>query len=649
MHYTKLISEEHFTVGRPLVIVLPFAEEDTTNKEVGYLIQEMHTSCLWPILVYNASYKMNENMYRDIQQHGSYIILISGPCGEGEVYRSVLFQQLYELSTDDKMWLSWNARAKYIVSVLSNCTLLDNTHISKAILSTLWDYQVSKAIVLFLKSTEHGGNDLQQNTAQSAQGTYWELHTWYPYENSERCNPAEGTVPVQVFTVRNLNDIRKSDIFRGYIAKNFQGCLLGVQVEIKPPFVYPPKQIWYNDSGYRNVYEDGSEIELIRIIGNSLSMPLDIEDITRSEYRKFTASLYVGGYATYSSALDYLMERTRGYRTVRMDWYTPCAVRYQRWSRFFNIFSVDMWICFGLSLVLAVITVSCISNYGHISHLHEPKAYSNISSVTANIIAVSLSVSVNTQPRSAPLRLFFFCWVCYSVAISTVFQAYLTTFLIEPGYEEPITSLEQMIKSGRTFGFIDEYDIFFNNDIESVESVIYRRAVRCPDRGTSFKWAATYQNMTILFDNLNMEICRDMGVMNDGNKRPLLCELEDGAVGNVDLVFLVFRGSPLLEFINGIIQHIVEAGILSHIKKRYFRKENIVSVFVSTPTDDTYSAFGLRHLQTAFYLLMLGYVLSIACFLIEIMWHRYKSKERGPTGTSLCHGQTSVDTADKFV
>jgi hypothetical protein len=36
MPYTKLISEEHFTAGRPLVIVLPLAEEDSANNEVGY-------------------------------------------------------------------------------------------------------------------------------------------------------------------------------------------------------------------------------------------------------------------------------------------------------------------------------------------------------------------------------------------------------------------------------------------------------------------------------------------------------------------------------------------------------------------------------------------------------------------------------------
>ena len=32
MHFTKLISEEHFTAERPLVIVLPIVEEDSTNK-----------------------------------------------------------------------------------------------------------------------------------------------------------------------------------------------------------------------------------------------------------------------------------------------------------------------------------------------------------------------------------------------------------------------------------------------------------------------------------------------------------------------------------------------------------------------------------------------------------------------------------------
>jgi hypothetical protein len=66
MHYTKLISEEHFTDGRPIMLVLPLGEEDSTNKKVRYLIEELHTSDRWPILVFDTSYKMNENMYTEI-------------------------------------------------------------------------------------------------------------------------------------------------------------------------------------------------------------------------------------------------------------------------------------------------------------------------------------------------------------------------------------------------------------------------------------------------------------------------------------------------------------------------------------------------------------------------------------------------------
>jgi hypothetical protein len=80
MQYTKLISEQHFTDGRALVIVLPLSEESTTNEEVGYLIEELHSSGRWPILVYNLGYEMKGNMHTEIQQHGSDIILISGAC-----------------------------------------------------------------------------------------------------------------------------------------------------------------------------------------------------------------------------------------------------------------------------------------------------------------------------------------------------------------------------------------------------------------------------------------------------------------------------------------------------------------------------------------------------------------------------------------
>jgi hypothetical protein len=69
-------------------------------------------------------------------------------------------------------------------------------------------------------------------------------------------------------------------------------------------------------------------------------------------------------------------------------------------------------------------------------------------------------------------------------------------------------------------------------------------------------------------------------------------------------------------------------GIFIHIKKRGFTKAKIETEFSSPTFHDTYSVFGVRQLQTAFYLLMLGYVLAGVCFVTESMWHRYSSKKR---------------------
>ena len=340
MHFTKLISEEHFTAGRPLVIVLPIdplrvalSLVNSSNKEVGYLIEELHKSGRWPILVHNFDYKMNGNMYTEIHQHGSYIILTSVPCTFWENYITGFFYQFHVLFYGNNTKHSWNPRAKFVVSVKSNCTLLDNKLISRTILKNLWNFNVMKAAVLFLKSNEHTGNDMQQNTSDSAQGTYLELHTWYPYENSDRCNPAGGTVPVKVFRVRNLSDIRRSEIFRGYIDNNFHGCPFHMHIRKLPLLVYLTGPNLYNDSNHQHFYVDEWEVELVRVIGKALNMSLHFLYPVEGNYTKIfedIPSIFVGRFREIDSTYKNFYEHTRIYLSVRFVWYTPCAVKYQR-------------------------------------------------------------------------------------------------------------------------------------------------------------------------------------------------------------------------------------------------------------------------------------------------------------------------------
>ena len=88
-----------------------------------------------------------------------------------------------------------------------------------------------------------------------------------------------------------------------------------------------------------------------------------------------------------------------------------------------------------------------------------------------------------------------------------------------------------------------------------------------------------------------------------------------------------------MEFINDVISCIVEGGMFVHIKEKVNDKEKLESKLDVPTFTDTYYAISISYLQTSFCLLILGYVLAVACFVTEIMWHRYRSKGRGLTNT----------------
>jgi hypothetical protein len=70
-----------------------------------------------------------------------------------------------------------------------------------------------------------------------------------------------------------------------------------------------------------------------------------------------------------------------------------------------------------------------------------------------------------------------------------------------------------------------------------------------------------------------------------------------------------------------------------HIKKGSFEKLKVESGFDIPTFDDTYYAISIRHLQTAFYILILGYVMAVVCFVTEIIWYMSKGCERSTSVT----------------
>jgi len=92
----------------------------------------------------------------------------------------------------------------------------------------------------------------------------------------------------------------------------------------------------------------------------------------------------------------------------------------------------------------------------------------------------------------------FLAWVCFSVAFSTVFQAFLTTFLIDSGYKTPIQIMEELFASGIKLAYRPDFSSIFEIGEETEVSKVHRRLANCPSNLVCTDWAK-YKKMCLFF------------------------------------------------------------------------------------------------------------------------------------------------------
>jgi hypothetical protein len=232
------------------------------------------------------------------------------------------------------------------------------------------------------------------------------------------------------------------------------------------------------------------------------------------------------------------------------------------------------------------------------------------------------------MPRAPSLRSMFLAWVCFSLAFSTVFQAFLTTFLVDSGYETPIQNMEELFASGIKFAYTPEHNYIFLSGDETDSSYVQRNLAICPSFDDCVEWANNERNVSVLLSDLNTKICYSTEYCFDEKSEPFICSLKDGVFFHTGLVMLMLHADPLLRRVNEIIGRVVEAGMYNywlslriHMIKLYHRKKAIVQ-----PLDEYYS-FNPHHMQAAFYLILMGWCLSALCFMVELLYNRLLRKK----------------------
>jgi hypothetical protein len=267
--------------------------------------------------------------------------------------------------------------------------------------------------------------------------------------------------------------------------------------------------------------------------------------------------------------------------------------------------------------------------------------YKDISTVFYNAWAVVLGVGVTKMPRSYHLRIVIFAWICYCFSDSTVFQTFLTTFLVDPGLQKQIANLHELSESrmeyGVSAGIKEMYDVTDALTSANHKGYECRDFKKCVDR---------------IIDTGNFALFDESRKVNkylaSTKKRNKVCVMNYYDVDPYRTVNIFATGSQILEQFNKYVSRMKESGEIA----KYERDLWIISSYLDDKEDTSqqYFVFSISHLLIAFYALSIGHSLGFVMFLLELLHHSYstnrqrtlrrKITERLPkalTSSSGCH------------
>ena len=594
------------------------------------LIAEIHRTAIWPVVINVDGNIRTPEISNFIDRDGSYIILL--PDGNMEGFKAEIKTLVEQRFRNTRLW---NSEARFIVAGANEFSMSQQIDIFD-IFSKLRMYNC------IIVSREHYVVDKENSRPKKVNdvdtGMKLGVYTWFPYQSKDRCTEVNDITLLDSWVISAQGHFtRNTDLFPGKVSNSLNKCPMKAAV-MNGHWYFTTNYVHYNDSkGNIRMYIEGLEYDLLKVIWEQLNMTFvhvhtteDFDNMGNSVLTNLVLGMYgkeiniaLGGVGTQFLVQSHF-DTTNTYYMMSIRWYVPCSEKYPRWSSIFRILSVDLWLVLIISIVIVAISITLFGRY---SCTLEWQGYKTLTSNFIRVWAVFLGVSVSTMPRVASLRSLFLAWVCFSLALSTVIQVFLTSFLIDSGYKTPIRTMDELFDSGIKLFYPPGYNFIFENGDEKEALETKRSRVNCPSFDVCEDWAKYQKNVSILLVDKVAEDNYARGSYIGENSELLVCKLEDGVVYSFGQTMVMFHGDPLLKRVNDIIDRVVEAGLYNywislnmHARKLFSRKIAIVRPL------DGYNSFNLSHMQPVFYLLLMGWCLSAICFMVEFSYARFLRK-----------------------
>lgn len=165
------------------------------------------------------------------------------------------------------------------------------------------------------------------------------------------------------------------------------------------------------------------------------------------------------------------------------------------------------------------------------------------------------------------LGVFFLLYVCYCFAISTVFQAFFVSYLVEPEYVNKIETLGELLDSDVVYGYNPGLDIVFQSAPNQELSEFNERKKLRADCGDTIKCVERMITKgdiaSIIVPMYAFYLASEMGIV---NVNKVICSFDEiimsaGAMLELFLWECLFHSCPPLQI----------SGFLSSLRVLLFR------------------------------------------------------------------------------
>jgi hypothetical protein len=201
--------------------------------------------------------------------------------------------------------------------------------------------------------------------------------------------------------------------------------------------------------------------------------------------------------------------------------------------------------------------------------------------------------------------------------MSTVFQAFFTSYLVDPGYGKKFETFDELLNSSMAYGYNDAFEFgMASTSYEEHERFPYSRRQNCNDMKECMEQIANHSQLcTLSVEAYSQYLASEMGIRGSSK---YLCSLDENVM-TVGLTSLLNNGSPFLKRLNTLTRRSLEGGLLDRYWAQLLWITNLRSkVRFIEDENDLYFVFSLSHLRPAFTVLAFGWLLSSVAFIAEV-------------------------------